>query len=126
MPFPGFVAKIQEAEAALGANVLEPAAAKAFLDANPTTLILDVQDPGSDMIPGSYNASLGTLFFKASTDLADFSDPKIAGLAPDAPILVNCGLGGQAKLGAKILLDYGYTNVKTIEGGCVAWKKAGL
>ena len=42
------------------------------------------------MIPGSYNASLGTLFFKASTDLADFTDPKITGRAPDAPILVNC------------------------------------
>ena len=62
----------------------------------------------------------------ASTDLADFTDPKITSRAADAPIIVNCGLGGQAKLGAKILMDYGFTNVKTIEGGCVAWKKAGL
>ena len=34
------------------------------------------------------------------------------------------GLGGQAKLGAKLLLDYGFTNVKTIDGGCVAYNKA--
>ena len=33
-------------------------------------------------------------------------------------------LGGQALLGAKILVDYGFTNVKVIEGGCVAYKKA--
>lgn len=122
MSFPGFLAKVGECKA----EALEPAAAKAFVEANPETLILDVQDPGSDMIPGSYNVSLGTLFFKASTDLADFTDPKITSRAADAPIIVNCGLGGQAKLGAKILMDYGFTNVKTIEGGCVAWKKAGL
>lgn len=55
------------------------------------------------MIPGSYSASLGTLVFKASTDLAEFKDPKIADRAKDALIIVNCGLGGQAKLGAKLL-----------------------
>ena len=65
MSFPGFLAKVGECKA----EALEPAAAKAFVEANPETLILDVQDPGSDMIPGSYNVSLGTLFFKASTEL---------------------------------------------------------
>ena len=39
----------------------------------------------------------------------------IADRAKDQLIIVNCGLGGQAKLGAKLLLDYGFTNVKTIE-----------
>ena len=38
-------------------------------------------------------------------------------------LAVNCGLGGQALLGAKLLVDYGFTNVKTIEGGCVAYNK---
>lgn len=84
MPFPGFLAKVGECTA----EALEPAAAKAFIDANPDTLLLDVQDPGSDMIPGSYNASLGTLFFKASTDLADFTDAKITGRAADAPVRI--------------------------------------
>ena len=40
--------------------------------------------------------------------------------------VVTCALGGQAKLGAKILVDYGFTNVKVVEGGCVAWKAAAL
>lgn len=99
------------------------------------------------MIKGSHCASLGTLPFKASTDLPDFKDPVIADRPKDAlvrstidlelilsllltlgcprcQIIVNCGLGGQAMLGAKLLLDYGFSNVKTIEGGCVAYNKA--
>ena len=105
-------------------NLAEPAAAKDLLKDTPDALLLDVQDPGNDMAPGSYNASLGTLVFKASTDLADFKDPKIADRPKDGLIIVNCALGGQAKLGAGLLIDYGFTNVKAIEGGCVAWKKA--
>ena len=96
---------------------------RALIDGGDDVLLLDVQDPGSDMIPGSYSASLGTLVFKASTDLAEFKDPKIADLPKDNPILVTCALGGQAKIGAKILVEYGFTNVKVIEGGCVAWNK---
>ena len=95
-----------------------------LLDATPDALLLDVQDPGSEMIKGSHSASLGTLPFKASTDLAEFKDPTIADRPKDALIIVNCGLGGQALLGAKLLLDYGFTNVKTIQGGCVAYNKA--
>ena len=101
----GFIAKVVEAEAVIGAaNIIAPDVAKAMLDKG-DVLLLDVQDPGSDMIPGSHSASLGTLPFKASTDLADFKDPVIADRPKDAPIIVNCGLGGQAKLGAKILID---------------------
>mmetsp|Transcript_18285 Transcript_18285/g.51770 ORF Transcript_18285/g.51770 Transcript_18285/m.51770 type:complete len:151 (-) Transcript_18285:151-603(-) len=121
----GFLEKVAEAEATIGkANLLDPPAAKAFLAANTGCLFLDVQDPGSDSCDGTYSASLGTLVFKASTDLADFKDPKIADLPKNSPILVTCALGGQAKIGAKLLIDYGFTNVKVVEGGCVAWKKS--
>ena len=120
----GFEAKVAEAVAAItGPNILGPQAAKLLIDQTPDALLLDVQDPGSDMAPGSYNASLGTLVFKADAAMADFKDPKIADRPKDGLIVVNCGLGGQAKLGAKILIDYGFTNVKVVDGGCVAWKK---
>merc|ERR1719350_1342159 len=102
---------------------MEPKVAQNFVYLNPNVLYLDVQDPGSESVPGTYNASLGTLIFKASTDLPDFKDPKIADLPKNTPILVTCALGGQAKVGAKLLIDYGFTNVKVVEGGCVAWKK---
>ena len=42
-----------------------------------------------------------------------------------APILVSCGLGGQALIGAALLCDYGFTNVKVVEGGNNAWVAAG-
>jgi len=119
-----FLAKVGAASTALGANVISPEAARALLDSTPGALLLDVQDPGSDMIKGSHSASLGTLPFKASTDLPDFKDPLIADRPKDGLIVVNCGLGGQALLGAKLLLDYGFTNVKAIEGGCLAYNKA--
>jgi rhodanese-related sulfurtransferase len=121
------MARVKEAEAAVGAaNILPPPAAKEFLKSNKdTVLLLDVQDPGSASIPGAYNASLGTLVFKADATLDEFKDPLIADLPKSNPILVTCAIGGQAKLGAKVLVDYGFTNVKVIEGGCVAWNKSG-
>ena len=121
-----FVAALDEATATVGAaNILDPKAAKELLDADAGALLLDLQDPGSDSIPGAYNASLGTLVFKADIGMKDagFADPTIAERAKDALIVVTCALGGQAKLGAKVLVDYGFTNVKVVEGGCVAWKK---
>eukprot|EP00966_Prymnesium_polylepis_P094095 2178108-Prymnesium_polylepis.1 len=74
--------------------------------ATPDHLLLDVQDPGSATVKGSHSASLGTLPFKASTDLADFKDPVIADRDKSKLIIVNCALGGQALLGAKMLVDY--------------------
>ena len=120
----GFLAKVGEAESVVGkANILPVQEAKELIGAA-DVLLLDVQDPGSDVIKGSHCASLGTLPFKASQDLADFKDPVIADRPKDKLIIVNCALGGQALLGAKLLIDYGFTNVKTIEGGCVAYNKA--
>ena len=108
----GFLALVTEAEAVVGAaNILAPAEVKRLLSITPDALLLDVQD-GGDKVEGSHRASLGTLVFKASTDLAGFKDPTIADRPKDALIVVNCGLGGQAKLGAAMLVDYGFTNVK--------------
>ena len=69
-------------------------------------------NPNPNKVEGSHRASLGTLAFKASTDLAGFKDATIADRPKDSLIVVNCGLGGQAKLGAAMLVDYGFTNVK--------------
>tara|TARA_B100000768_G_scaffold58268_1_gene56415 strand:- start:486 stop:935 length:450 start_codon:yes stop_codon:yes gene_type:complete len=108
----GFLALVTEAEGVVGAaNILAPAEVKQLLAATPDALLLDVQD-GGDKVEGSHRASLGTLAFKASTDLAGFKDATIADRPKDSLIVVNCGLGGQAKLGAAMLVDYGFTNVK--------------
>lgn len=120
----GFLALVAEAEATVGvANIITPAQVKQLLATTPDALLLDVQD-GGDKVDGSHRASLGTLAFKASTDLEGFKDPKIADRPKDSLIVVNCGLGGQAKIGAAMLVDYGFTNVKVVDGGCDAYFKA--
>lgn len=120
----GFFSKLADAEATLGKeNILPPPRAKEFLMANPNCLYLDVQDASTEAIPGTHRVSLGTLYFKASADIPDFRDPTLTDRSKDDPILVTCGLGGQAKLAGALLMDYGYSNVKTVDGGCLAWKR---
>jgi rhodanese-related sulfurtransferase len=41
-------------------------------------------------------------------------------------VLVTCGAGGQAALGAYLLKQMGFTDVAYIEGGTTAWKNAGF
>ena len=54
-----FVAALEEATAVVGAdNIIEPAAAKALLEAHPDALFLDVQDSeGRVVTPGTYQAT---------------------------------------------------------------------
>ena len=85
-----------------------------------------VQDSVSDVIPGTLNISLGTLGFKADSEMGEFADPTLGAAPKDTPIVVTCGLGGQAIVAAKLLLEYGFWQTKVVEGGCMAWKEAGL
>jgi hypothetical protein len=91
-----FFARLEAATAVLGAdNVLDVAQGKAFLKDNEgSVLFLNVQDPGSDAAPSSYNCSLGTLFYKADPN-GPAPDPKICGGGLAQPILVSCAAGGQ-------------------------------
>jgi rhodanese-related sulfurtransferase len=36
-----------------------------------------------------------------------------------------CAAGGRSTLGAKTLLDMGYTRVCSLTGGLIAWRQAG-
>eukprot|EP00930_Biecheleria_cincta_P064693 TRINITY_DN50333_c0_g1_i1.p1 TRINITY_DN50333_c0_g1~~TRINITY_DN50333_c0_g1_i1.p1 ORF type:complete len:185 (-),score=52.93 TRINITY_DN50333_c0_g1_i1:51-605(-) len=102
-------------------------------------LVIDVRDSGdvSDGIKGAINIPLSNLVFAADQTFAvdddikvgdevkipkgtKFCHPKLSG-AKHQPILVSCGLGGQALIGASILADYGFTNVKVVDGGNIAW-----
>ncbi len=44
----------------------------------------------------------------------------------DTPIVLYCGTGGRSALAAKTLEELGYTNVKSMAGGIVAWAQAQL
>jgi rhodanese-related sulfurtransferase len=112
-----------------GIELLSPAAAKAAIDADPNTMVLDVRDACDLSLTGTIadtvHVSMGTLFFKADHSLPEnFQDPNLAD--KNRPIITTCTLGMVASIAAKTLKDYGYTNVKVLEGGNVAWGEAGL
>mmetsp|Transcript_123584 Transcript_123584/g.344089 ORF Transcript_123584/g.344089 Transcript_123584/m.344089 type:complete len:183 (+) Transcript_123584:68-616(+) len=135
-----FAAKI--GEAAKVVTTISAADAKAYI-AKENPIIIDVRD-GSDTangITGAVNISLAELPFKADESFSlpedvtvkgevaipkgtSFVHEKLKG-AKSKPILVSCGLGGQALLGAQILVEYGFTNVKAVDGGNIAWMNTG-
>ena len=122
-----FTEAVQNAQE--GIELLSAQEAKSALDSNPETLILDVRDEGdlslTGIINGTENVSMGTLYFKADHSMpAEYQAKCLADKS--RPIITTCPLGLVASIAAKTLKDYGYTNVKILEGGNVAWKEAGL
>jgi rhodanese-related sulfurtransferase len=137
-----FIDYVVAAKSTLGDSVISPAEAKQFI-ANKKPVIVDVRD-GSDKdgaIDGAVSVSLAELFFRADQDFTIGEDVKKEGKviipagtkfihdelagAKSKPILVSCGLGGQALIAGKLLSDYGYTNVKVVDGGNIAWANSG-
>jgi len=136
-----FAARVGDAKAK-GVQVLSPDVAKAYI-ATKKPLIIDVRDTSdisADAIKGAISIPLSNLVFAACQDFAlpgdvsvkgevkipkgtKFTHPKLSG-SKDQPILVSCGLGGQALIGAGILADYGFTQVSAVDGGNMAWMNA--
>ena len=122
--FGEWVSKSQE-----GVQLLSPEAAKAAIEQDPSTLVLDVRDACDLSLTGTIentvHVSMGTLFFKADHGMPDeYRAPELAD--KDRPIIATCTLGLVASIAAKTLKDYGYTNVSVLEGGNMAWREAGL
>lgn len=108
---------------------ISSAEAKEKMKANPDTFVIDVQDAADagacGLIPSSVNISLGMLPIRADLELpAQMRDERLANR--NRPILVTCGAGGQAALGAYMLKQMGFTDVAFIDGGTAAWKQAGF
>ena len=112
-----------------GIELLTPQQAQQALLNDPNTLILDVRDEGdlnlTGIIEGSENVSMGTLYFKADHNMpAEYQASCLSN--KDRPIVTTCTLGLVASIAAKTLKDYGFTNVKILEGGNKAWGESGL
>jgi len=103
--------------------------AREKIHANPDTFVIDVQDAkdagACGLIPSSVNISLGMLPIRADLELPEhLREPRLADR--NRPVLVTCGAGGQAALGAYLLKQMGFTDVAYIDGGTAAWKAAGF
>lgn len=78
-------------------------------------LLLDVREPfeltAFGSIPGIVNIPLGQLKAQASRLPAD----------KDAPIVVICQSGNRSLQGARHLVDLGYRNLYSLDGGTLTW-----
>ncbi|MCP8969949.1 rhodanese-like domain-containing protein [Ectobacillus ponti] len=116
-------------EARENVPAISSAAAREKMKQNPDTLVIDVQDAADagacGLIPSSMNISLGMLPIRADLLVPEhLREPKLADR--NRPIIITCGAGGQAALGAYTLKQMGFTDVSFIEGGTAAWKEAGF
>ncbi len=69
----------------------------------------------SGFIEGSLDIPLGRLIFDARTRIPN----------KNTPIITYCEKGMRAAIAGSYLVQMGYTNVRYLEGGISAWKKAG-
>jgi adenylyltransferase/sulfurtransferase len=88
---------------------------KARIDRGDRLFILDVREPNEFQIariPGSTLIPLGELPKR-------FAEVPSGPGAPD--IVVHCKMGGRSAKAVQQLLDRGFTNVKNLKGGVLAW-----
>lgn len=115
-------------EALAEVPTISPAEADQAMRSNPDTLVIDVRDAAdiaaTGIIPGAVNISLGTLTYKADNQVPkEWRDRNLENRARQ--IITTCGTGEMAALAGKLLKDMGFTNVRILKGGTVAWKAAG-
>jgi rhodanese-related sulfurtransferase len=87
---------------------------KQRLQAGETPHIIDVRETWEveeSRIPGSQNIPLGTL----PTQLDDLEDLK------DQEVIVHCKSGGRSASAKAFLTQQGFTNVRNLEGGMLAY-----
>lgn len=94
----------------------------------PETLLIDIREApefNKGHIPGAVLSPRGLLEFEIHGLVARTAAN--ADIAPeDRDIVLYCGTGGRSALAAETLDKMGYRNVRSMDGGIVAWATAGL
>lgn len=93
---------------------------------NPDTLVLDVREPAEwaeGHVPGALLVPRGMLEAKADLEYAN-REPRLADRTQ--PIIVHCASAARSAMAAAVLQQMGFTNVRSLAGGIVAWKEKGL
>lgn len=106
-----------------GDALMTPVAAKTWLEGpGAQSVVIDTRTPGehaAGIIPGT------DLLADWNTGPAAFARA-VAGIAKDAPIVVYCRSGNRSAKAAAWLRRNGYTNVRDLRGGLIAWLDARL
>lgn len=117
------------AEALALVPTISPAEARTRLQQDANILVIDVRDAAdvasTGTIPGAMNISLGSLTYKADSEVPE-DWRELALQDRSRPIITTCILGPLGAIGGKLLSDMGFTNVSVLEGGVQAWVDAGF
>ena len=92
----------------------------------PDTILLDIREPDEyarGYIQGACHVPRGMLEFQILELLNKIG---VKTNPADADIVLYCGTGGRSALATKSLDDMGFHNVRSMDGGLVAWSEAGL
>lgn len=89
-------------------------------------VLIDVRETGeydSGYIPGAVSIPRGLLEFKIGKEEVWEEQGLYIPVKTDS-IILYCRTGGRSALAAKSLIELGYTNVKSLQGGWEAWNAA--
>jgi rhodanese-related sulfurtransferase len=92
------------------------------------TLIIDIRELSEyerGHIPGAVHLSRGLIEFHIHK-LVEESRTSVDTPQEEQAIVLYCGTGGRSSLAAQTVEELGYTNVKSIDGGIIAWAQAQL
>jgi rhodanese-related sulfurtransferase len=99
--------------------------ARKMMSASGDLLVLDVRESGEvreGHLPNAINVPRGLLEAKADLEYPH-RDPKLADR--HQPIIVYCASGVRSLLASQTLQEMGFTQVKSMAGGFMAWKSEG-
>ena len=114
------------AEAKSRIREISAADAAEAIKKSPNTLVLDVREPAEwaeGHIPGALLVPRGVLEAKADLEYAN-REPRLADRGQ--PIIVHCASAARSAMAADVLQQMGFTNVRSMAGGIVAWEEKGL
>jgi rhodanese-related sulfurtransferase len=97
---------------------IAPAAAQQQME-NAKPFVLDVREV-KEMTNGKIAGSVNIPIRELPKSLAQLPESKTA------PIIVYCKIGYRGGIAMTLLRVWGYTNVRSIQGGLDGWEKAGL
>ena len=122
-----FIQMAEKAMAEVDGISAEQAQQRLKEDSN--ALLIDVRDaadiPSTGVPAGGANISLGMLPIRADRELPqEWLDTRLQDRS--CQIITTCFAGMMSAIGAKLLKDMGFTNVRYMEGGMDAWKEADL
>ncbi len=110
------------------ATIKECTVSQAKESLTPQTLLIDVREPDEfarGHIPGAVFSPRGMLEFEIHALVErTATDPNVA--PEDREIVLYCGTGGRSALATETLDRMGYRNVRSMDGGIVAWAAAQL